>query len=119
MKKIISILLLITMSFNLLAETASKVASSVEVNKEVSGINKSKAEEDRILLESEEKSPIVEKVEINLGENLDNSTIEYGEKNNDDELFANVNQKKTKPNYVVWGIGILGVLVAGLALNSN
>jgi hypothetical protein len=118
MRKYISGLLLIMMSMSILAE-----GTGAEIQKEVSGVNKSTTTEGRILLEGQEKDPTLQAVDLNLVNNqdqkLETTNIEYNQTEQTDDLLADVSEVKTQPNYVVWGLGILGVLVAGLALGSK
>ena len=118
MRRFISGLLLIMMSMSILAE-----GSGAEIQKEVSGINKSTATEGRILLEGQEKDPTLQAVDLNLVNNsdqkLETTNIDYNQTEQTDDLLADVSETKTQPNYVVWGLTILGVLVAGLALSSK
>jgi len=97
--------------------------TGAEIQKEVSGVNKSTTTEGRILLEGQEKDPILQVVDLNLvdnqGQKLETTNIEYNQTEQIDDLLADVSETKTQPNYVVWGLAILGVLVAGLALSSK
>jgi hypothetical protein len=118
MTKFISGLLLIMMSMSIFAD-----GSGAEIQKEVSGINKSTTTEGRILLEGQEKDPTLQVVDLNLVNNqeqkLETVNIDYNQAEQTDDLLADISETKTQPNYVVWGLGILGVLVAGLALGSK
>ncbi len=118
MRRYISGLLLIMMSMSILAE-----GTGAEIQKEVSGVNKSTTTEGRILLEGQEKDPTLQTVNLNLINNqdqkLETTNIEYNQTEQTDDLLADVSEIKTQPNYVVWGLGILGVLIAGLALGSK
>ncbi|MCS5421427.1 MULTISPECIES: hypothetical protein [Psychrilyobacter] len=118
MRRFISGLLLIMMSMSIFAE-----GSEAEIQKEVSGINKSTATEGRILLEGQEKDPTLQAVDLNLVNNsdqkLETTDIDYNQTEQTDDLLADISETKTQPNYVVWGLTILGVLVAGLALSSK
>ncbi len=118
MRRYISGLLLIMMSMSILAE-----GTGAEIQKEVSGVNKSTTTEGRILLEGQEKDPTLQTVNLNLVNNqdqkLETTNIEYNQTEQTDDLLADVSEIKTQPNYVVWGLGILGVLIAGLALGSK
>lgn len=97
--------------------------TGAEIQKEVSGVNKSTTTEGRILLEGQEKDPTLQTVNLNLINNqdqkLETTNIEYNQTEQTDDLLADVSEIKTQPNYVVWGLGILGVLIAGLALGSK
>lgn len=97
--------------------------STVEIQKEVSGIDKSITTEGRILLEGQEEAPTLQKVDLKLVNNkdqkLETTNIDYEQTEQTDDLLADISETKTQPNYVVWGLGILGVLLAGLALGSN
>lgn len=118
MRKYISGLLLIMMSMGIFAE-----GTGAEIQKEVSGINKSTATEGRVLLEGQEKDPTLQTVDLNLVNNsdqkLETTNIDYNQTEKTDDLLADISEKKTQPNYVAWGWTILGVLVAGLALGSK
>jgi len=118
MRRYISGLLLIMMSMSIFAE-----GTGAEIQKEVSGVNKSTTTEGRILLEGQEKDPTLQAVDLNLLNNqdqkLETTNIEYNQTEQTDDLLADVSKVKTQPNYVVWGLGILGVLIAGLALGSK
>lgn len=118
MRRFISGLLLVMMSMSILAE-----GTGAEIQKEVSGVNKSTTTEGRTLLEGKEKAPTLQTVDLNLINNgtqkLETTNIEYNQTEKTDDLLADVSERKTQPNYVVWGLGILGVLVAGLALGSK
>ena len=116
MRRFISGLLLIMMSMSIFADV-----SVAEIQKEVSGVDKSITTEGRILLESQEADLTLEVVDLDLVDNqdvkLESVSIEYNETEQTDDLLADVSEIKTQPNYVLWTI--LGVLVAGLALGSN
>ena len=118
MRSFISGLLLIMMSMSIFAD-----GSGAEIQKEVSGINKSTTTEGRILLEGQEKDPTLQTVDLNLVNNqdqkLETTNIDYNQTEQTEDLLADVSETKTQPNYVVWGLTILGVLVAGLALSSK
>lgn len=118
MRRFTSGLLLIIMSMSIFAE-----GTGAEIQKEVSGINKSTTTEGRILLEGQEKDPTLQTVNLNLVDNqrqkLETTNIEYNQTEQTDDLLADVSETKTQPNYMVWGLTILGVLVAGLALGSK
>ena len=116
MRRLISGLLLIMMSMSIFADT-----SVAEIQKEVSGVDKSITTEGRILLEGQEADLTLEVVDLDLVDNqdekLESVNIEYNETEQTGDLLADVSEVKTKPNYMIWAI--LGVLVAGLALGSN
>lgn len=118
MRRFISGLLLLMMSLSIFAE-----GTGAEIQKEVSGVNKSTTTEGRILLEGKEKDPTLQTVDLNLINNenqkLETTNIEYNQTEQTDDLLADVSETKTQPNYMVWGLTILGVLVAGLALGSK
>lgn len=118
MRRFISGLLLMMMSIGIFAE-----GSTAEIQKEVSGVDKSVTAEGRVLLEEKEKDPTLQKVELKLvnsqDQKLKTTNIDYSETEQTSDLLADISETKTKPNYMVWGLGILGVLVAGLALGSN
>ena len=118
MRRVISGLLLIMISMSVFAD-----GSGAEIQKEVSGINKSTTTEGRVLLEGQEKAPTLQSVNLNLvdnsGQTLETTDIEYSQTEQTDNLLADVSETKTQPNYVVWGLGLLAVLVAGLVLVSN
>ena len=117
MKKIISGLLLIMMSMGIFA-----AESTAEIQKEISGVDKSTTTEGRILLEGQENDPTLQTVDLNLVSNQDQkleaTEIEYNQTEQTEDLLADVSEVKTQPNYMVWGLAILGVLVAGLALGN-
>jgi len=128
MKKLISILLLMTMSINILAEgvvkeTKTNETEKVAIEKEVSGTDKSKTVEGRSILDGDEQDPALEKIEVNLDgtekSSVETSKIEYAQNEQTNDLEADISKPQTRPNYIVWGLGILGVLVAGLALSSK
>jgi hypothetical protein len=118
MRKFISGLLLIVMSMGIFAEE-----STAEIQKEISGIDKSITTEGRILLEGQEKDPTLQRVDLKLINNQDQklktTSIDYSQTEQTDDLLADISETKTQPNYVVWGLSILGILLAGLALGSN
>ena len=118
MKKIISGLLLIMMSMGIFAAD-----STAEIQLEVSGVDKSTTTEGRVILEEDETDPTLQTVDLNLvdGEEqkLEVTNIDYTQTEQTDDLLEDVSEKKTQPNYVKWGLTLLGVLVAGLALGSN
>lgn len=118
MRRYISGLLLLMMSMSILAD-----GSGAEIQKEVSGVNKSTTTEGRILLKGQEKDPTLQAVDLNLINNenqkLETTNIDYNQTEQTDDLLADISETKTQPNYVAWGLTILGVLVAGLALSSK
>ncbi|MCK5779735.1 MAG: hypothetical protein KAH04_01885 [Psychrilyobacter sp.] len=128
MKKIISIFLLMTISINILAdgipkEETTDSAKKVVIKKEVSGTDKSETTEGRTILDGDDQGPKLEKIEVNLdgteNSGLETNKIEYTQKEQNNNLESDVSTPQAKPNYLVWGLGILGVLVAGLALSSK
>ena len=117
MRRFISGLLLIMMSMGIFANE-----SGAEIQKEVSGIDKSITTEGRILLEGQEKDPTLQTVDLKLvdsqNQKLETTDIDYNQTEQTNDLLADISETKTQPNYVVWGLTILGVLVAGLALGN-
>ena len=118
MRKLISIILLTLISVSILAE------STATIEKEVSGVNKNTITEERELVEGQEKEPTVEKVEINLidtdEEKLKKEEIGYSANTNStEELSEDLAKPRTKPNYWVWGLGILAIVAAGFAIGSK
>ena len=117
MRRIISLLLLVMLSMTILAE------GTAEIEKEVSGVNKSTTTEGREILKGEEKDPTLQKVDLKLIEKQDQSletkTIEYNQEEPNDEILADISESQTKPNYWLWGgLGALALaLIAGLASN--
>ena len=87
MRRFISGLLLIMMSMSIFAE-----GSGAEIQKEVSGINKSTTTEGRILLEGQEKDPTLQAVDLNLVNNqeqkLETANIDYNQTEQTDDLLA-------------------------------
>lgn len=117
MRRFISGLLLIMMSMGIFANE-----SGAEIQKEVSGIDKSITTEGRILLEGQEKDPTLQTVDLKLvdsqNQKLETTDIDYNQTEQTNDLLADISETKTQPNYVVWGLTILGILVAGLALGN-
>ena len=95
---------------------------TAKIEKEVSGVNKSTTTEGRTILEGESKDPTLEKVDINLVDNKDQqveaSAIEYKQAEPTDDILAEVSQSQTKPRYWIWGLGILAVILAGVAASN-
>lgn len=116
MRRAICGLLLILMSMSILAE------GNAEIEKEVSGVNRSTTTEGRVILEGETKDPTLEKVDLNLVDNknqqLETKSIEYKQTEPTDDVLAEVSKKQTKPKYWIWGLGILAVVLAGVAASK-
>ena len=117
MRRFITILLLVMMSLSILAE------GTVEIEKEVSGTNKSTTTEGRVILEGQEKDPTLQKIDLNVDKNqsdkLETSSIDYKNEEKSDDLVAEVSESKTKPKYLYWALGILAVVAAGFAIGSK
>lgn len=101
------------------------------IKKKVSGKNKTKIEINKKIVEKGKKEAELKDIEGNLKgteeegskkiklKEKEKEEVEYTVKEDNSQIIKDIDEVKTRPNYVAYGLAILGILVAGLALSSK